>query len=73
MPRLKGKASNNSLSLVLLTGLILVAVAVPLDYFNVINFAKFGTNANESPSVGGVSQPPAIATDTIDKVENIDK
>lgn len=70
MPRLKGKPSNNNLSLVLLTGLILVAVAVPLEYFNVTNFA---TNANESPFVGGVNQPPAIATDTIDKVEKIDK
>ena len=73
MPRLKGKPSNNNLSLVLLTGLILVAVAAPLKYFNVINFANFGTNANKSPSVGGANQPPAIATDTIDKVEKIDK
>ncbi|MBW4576526.1 MAG: hypothetical protein KME08_14720 [Aphanothece sp. CMT-3BRIN-NPC111] len=74
MPRLKGKQSNNGLAATLLLAIIVIGIAVPIGYSNVINLTDIGKKQEleESASSDNKKQP-ALANDTIDKVEKIDK
>jgi hypothetical protein len=76
MPRLKGKQSDRSLAIGVLLIIVGMGVALPLEYFNVIDLvANFGKQ-QEQPSADIAPrelQPSPIANDSIDKVKQIDR
>jgi hypothetical protein len=76
MPRLKGKQSDRSLAIGLLLVLLGMGIAIPLEYFNVIdlvaNFGKQQEPIGVQPEPSK-SQPSPIANDAIDKVKQIDR
>ncbi|HEY9693412.1 MAG TPA: hypothetical protein V6D15_14465 [Oculatellaceae cyanobacterium] len=74
MARLRGKQTDNSLPILIISLLILGAIVVPLQYSNAINLVDgFGDNQEDSPPTNNVSPQPSVNQDTLDKVDKIDK